>query len=150
LGKGKHPDLEIAGMKSHGENTIPKQIEVMLNDNNAEMRDGLHGKKKAPSLTGGKKVRVDFHHRHKYSPKYDKDMRVERGIDQDEDLYVEIVTDPDTGEIVHRCKEPLSQHRDRGSAKPKKHNVRLICSGVVYLLNALDECQVLGVPIAII
>lgn len=37
--------------------------------------------------------------------------------DKRSDKYLEIVTNPETGEILHRCKEPLSQHRGHGSAK---------------------------------
>ena len=39
--------------------------------------------------------------------------------DKRSDKYVEIVTNPETGEILHKCEEPLSQHRDHGSAKRK-------------------------------
>ena len=41
-------------------------------------------------------------------------------IDKDEDSYLEIVQDRETGEIVHYCAEPLSQHQGHGSAKRKK------------------------------
>jgi hypothetical protein len=42
--------------------------------------------------------------------------RVKR-IDRRSDVYVEHVYDPNTGETVHWCAEPLSQHRGHGSAK---------------------------------
>jgi hypothetical protein len=45
-------------------------------------------------------------------------MQKERLIDHEKDLYKEVVIDPETGEVVHHCEEPLSQHRDHGSAKP--------------------------------
>ena len=41
-------------------------------------------------------------------------------IDRDKDSYLEIVQDKETGEIVHYCAEPLSQHQGHGSAKRKK------------------------------
>ena len=47
-------------------------------------------------------------------------MKLERTIDRENDKYHEIVTDPSTGEIVHECKEPLSEHRGHGAAKAKK------------------------------
>ncbi len=42
--------------------------------------------------------------------------KIERIVDREKDWYSETVTDPETGEIVHRCEEPLSEHRGRGSA----------------------------------
>lgn len=47
-------------------------------------------------------------------------MKLERTIDRENDKYNEIVTDPSTGEIVHECEEPLSEHRGHGAAKNKK------------------------------
>ena len=38
-------------------------------------------------------------------------------IDRENDLYKEVVTDPDTGKIIHQCEEPLSEHVGHGSAK---------------------------------
>jgi hypothetical protein len=42
-------------------------------------------------------------------------------VDRKNDVYKEIVTDKVTGVIIHKCEEPLSQHRGHGSAK--KSNV---------------------------
>ncbi|SRR6266481_2789512 len=47
-------------------------------------------------------------------------MKKERLIDRAKDHYKEVVTDPDTGSVVHYSEEPLSQHRGHGSAKKKK------------------------------
>jgi len=44
-------------------------------------------------------------------------MKKERIIDRKKDLYSETVTNEDTGEIVRKIVEPLSQHKARGSAK---------------------------------
>jgi hypothetical protein len=44
----------------------------------------------------------------------------QRVIDRDNDRYFEKITDYDTGEIIHYCEEPLSQHINHGSAKSKK------------------------------
>lgn len=49
--------------------------------------------------------------------KLGKWMKFERIIDQENDRYREIITDPDTGKIVHKCEESLSKHTGRGSAK---------------------------------
>jgi hypothetical protein len=40
-------------------------------------------------------------------------------IDRASDWYDKAVTDPRTGASIHRCSEPLSQHRGRGDAKRK-------------------------------
>ncbi len=40
-----------------------------------------------------------------------------RRIDRDNDRYDEVVIDPETGEIVYECHEPLSEHWGHGSAK---------------------------------
>jgi hypothetical protein len=41
-------------------------------------------------------------------------------IDRDNNRYFEMVTDYESGEIIHHCEEPLSEHQGHGSAKPKK------------------------------
>jgi len=47
-------------------------------------------------------------------------MKLERLIDRVGDWYREIVTDPENGQIIHFCEEPLSQHYGHGSAKENK------------------------------
>jgi len=46
-------------------------------------------------------------------------MNLSRVIDRGNDLYHEVVIDSTTGEVVHECKEPLSQHRGHGATKHK-------------------------------
>ncbi len=41
-------------------------------------------------------------------------------IDRENDLYQEIITDSKTGEIIHNCLEPLSEHTNHGDAKNKQ------------------------------
>lgn len=57
---------------------------------------------------------ADFSHR------LSKWMRKLRLIDRDRDIYHEEVTDPDTGEVIHKTKEKLTEHTGHGSAK-KRH-----------------------------
>ena len=45
---------------------------------------------------------------------------IERVIDRETDSYSETITDLDTGLIIHQCQEPLSEHKNHGSAKKKK------------------------------
>jgi hypothetical protein len=40
-----------------------------------------------------------------------------RVMDRDTDRYVETVTMRETGEVVHHCDEPLSEHQGHGSAR---------------------------------
>jgi len=40
-----------------------------------------------------------------------------RCVDRQSDRYWEIVADPETGEIIHRCDERLSDHKGHGSDK---------------------------------
>ena len=54
------------------------------------------------------------------SHKHNCRVIVNREINRVEDTYLEEVKKKDTGEIVHRCEEPLSKHQGRGSAKKKK------------------------------
>lgn len=42
-------------------------------------------------------------------------MRIDRRNNQ----YREVVNDPETGAIIHKCEEPLSKHRGHGDARKK-------------------------------
>ena len=55
-----------------------------------------------------------------YSASRGKTVLREQVIDRDNDRYFERVTDYDTGEVIHECEEPLSEHRGHGTAKPKR------------------------------
>jgi len=45
-------------------------------------------------------------------------------IDREKNYYREIIKDKDTGEIIHICEEPLSEHIGHGSAKYRKSKKR--------------------------
>jgi len=47
-------------------------------------------------------------------------VKLSRIIDRDNDIYHEVVIDPETSNVIHECKEPLSKHRGHGSAKRKR------------------------------
>lgn len=51
--------------------------------------------------------------------KINKWMKLERVIDRENDKYRETISDPETGQLIHRCEEPLSQHKGHGSAKKR-------------------------------
>jgi hypothetical protein len=46
-------------------------------------------------------------------------MSREMTVDRENDRYKEIITNPETGKVIHHCEEPLSSHRGHGSAKKK-------------------------------
>ena len=81
-----------------------------------KLREGLKFKHKNPEgKTLAEGLSGDDLHR-----KSGKWMKKERLIDRAKDHYKEVVTDPDTGSVVHQCDEPLSQHRGHGSAKKEQ------------------------------
>jgi DNA-directed RNA polymerase subunit RPC12/RpoP len=47
-------------------------------------------------------------------------MKIERLIDRARNWYREVVTDPESGEIIHKCEEPLTEHRGHGTAKEQQ------------------------------
>jgi len=47
-------------------------------------------------------------------------MSKSRIINKYNDKYLEKVTDPETGDVIHHCEEPLSKHFGHGSDKFKK------------------------------
>lgn len=56
-----------------------------------------------------------------YSYSREKHVHKQRVIDRDNDHYFEKVTDYETGEVIHHCEEPLSQHQGHGDAKRKNN-----------------------------
>lgn len=54
---------------------------------------------------------------HQKSGKWMNKVRI---IDRDNDSYHEVITNPETGEVIHECKEPLSQHIGHGTARNSK------------------------------
>lgn len=71
-------------------------------------RHGESGKPCLESVSG-----ADLHR------KSGKWMHLERVIDREKDEYKEVVKDPDTGTVIHKCEEPLSKHQGHGTAKHK-------------------------------
>ena len=46
-------------------------------------------------------------------------MKLHRVIDRLRNWYHERVTDPASGQVMHECNEPLTEHKGHDSAKPK-------------------------------
>jgi len=70
---------------------------------------GRHTDKSIPFIWG--KVGADLFR------KIHKVVHLERTFDKDNDQYKEEIIDKSTGEVLHRCDEPLSKHQGHGSAK---------------------------------
>jgi hypothetical protein len=84
------------------------------------LKDRLDGKVIDPSLSSKKKVRRTFMVGADKRVKDGRWMHKERTLDRDLNQYKERVIDPLTGEVVHHCEEPLSDHTGHGSDKPRK------------------------------
>jgi hypothetical protein len=79
-------------------------------------RDGIGVKAKR---AGEKKPYIEDLAVPDYSRSLGKIVHRERVIDRDNDRYSEKITDYESGEVIHLCEEPLSQHQGHGNAKPK-------------------------------
>ncbi len=95
-----------------GKRTIHASIEE-----HAVARDGFEVKARR---AGEKKPYIEDRGKPSYSRKLDKIVHHQRLIDRDNDIYRETVTDYESGEVIHNCEEPLTQHQGHGSAKIKK------------------------------
>ena len=72
-------------------------------------------KVKDPTSTAKGKIKIEQligDDLHRKSGKWYKKARV---IDRENDKYLETVTYPETGEVIHHCEEPLSDHFGHGS-----------------------------------
>jgi hypothetical protein len=75
-------------------------------------------KVKDPNKTGRGKTKIEGFQKYKSSQKAPLVSHV-RVIDRENNLYKEVVTNAETGEVIHACEEPLSKHIGHGSAKKK-------------------------------
>jgi hypothetical protein len=81
------------------------------------MRSKLRMKAKHPGANKAFVEEISGDDLHRETNKW---MKLSRVYDRQNDRYEEVITDPVTGEVVHKCIEPLSEHRGHGSAKQKK------------------------------
>lgn len=118
---GEQLDEDIHG----GSNKVPcpkcgsthKTITMNFVDKIPKIRENLRGRVKDMSRPSKEKLRQDFFDGDDFHHKSGKWNYKTRLIDRDNDLYREEVTDPETGEVIHFCEEPLSEHRGHGTAK---------------------------------
>jgi Zn ribbon nucleic-acid-binding protein len=79
-----------------------------------EIHEQIKGKVKSQAIN--KPLREFIYGDEKYR-KQDKWVDKTRIIDRENNEYTEIVKYKETGEIIHECKEPLTDHFNHGSAK---------------------------------
>ena len=84
---------------------------------NISVHECHEGRVKDPNLSSRKNPRVKFQEGDSYWRDGKRWVKRNMRVDRDQDLYQEVVIDPETGTIIHKCEEPLSQHRGHGSAK---------------------------------
>lgn len=100
--------------------SVRKTISLcFVDDAQLDLKDSLRGKIKDSTKPSKKKLRQDFFVGDDMHQKSGKWYKKERYLNKDENTYKEVVTDPETGKIVHCCEEPLDQHQGHGSAKKK-------------------------------
>jgi len=86
---------------------------------NVKFYDSLSFKHKKPKKIGRAKIVAEGFNGHEFSHSRQKIVAKQRLIDRDGDMYSETITDIETGEVIHRCEEPLSEHTNHGTAKQK-------------------------------
>ena len=118
---------EVDGSGDNPEQRIPcdkcgstKRIYNVSISETVVARDGIGVKAKR---AGEKKPYIEDLAVPDYSRSLGKVVQRERVIDRDKDRYFEKITDYESGEVIHHCEEPLSQHQGHGNAKPKKIGV---------------------------
>ena len=82
-------------------------------------REMLSMKQKRPGIAGYIKEIKSGDDLFRLTSEWRKLIRV---FDRLNDRYYERITDPETGEVVRECDEPLSHHRGRGSERNKPHS----------------------------
>ncbi|HHS7810286.1 hypothetical protein [Pseudomonas putida] len=120
---GKKLD-EKAGDRDRGAcpqcGSMGRVIHLELSDNvDCPVTEWLDLKVKNENLPSKKKLRTHIQTGQQLSTRLGRYVDKERVLDKDNDRYMEIVTDPLTGEVLRHCEEALSVHQGHGSAKTK-------------------------------
>lgn len=101
--------------------SVAKTINLHFEDKvDVTVTDWLDLKATNTEMSGKRKMRRHLQTGSQWSVSREKMVEKVRDIDRDADTYYERVVDPETGEVLRQCDEPLSEHFERGSAKPKQ------------------------------
>lgn len=84
-----------------------------------EIHDNVKGKVKDINFNSKRNPRYEFSEGDDLRKNDGKWMKKTRILDKYNNKYIEKVTDPETGEVIHEHEEPLSNHFGHGSAKFK-------------------------------
>ncbi|WP_091431728.1 hypothetical protein [Flavobacterium degerlachei] len=99
---------------------MKKLIHLELDEILPDIFDTIAGKKENPNLNSKKKMLEKFYDG--YDQSADGDLAYKKQIiSREKDYYLEEVKNSQ-GIIIHYCEEPLSNHKNRGSAKFKHNN----------------------------
>lgn len=90
-----------------------------FNDSFLIEETAVKGVAKDPTLTGKKKRLVEFKSERSLTRDTGRMSKRQVLVDRVNDNYEEHVVDAETGELVYKCKEPLSKHRGHGDAKKR-------------------------------
>jgi len=85
-----------------------------------DIKESLSGKLKDINYNSKKNPRYEFFEGDDLRNSDGKWMKKSRVIDKNNNEYSEKVVDPETGEVIHHCEEPLSEHFGHGTAKFKQ------------------------------
>jgi len=97
-----------------------RHIRVEIREESAlEIKEFIDLKLKADAFPSKAKLRMHIQQGDELHRKSGTWMKKERVIDKDSNSYKEVIIDPATNEVVRHCEEPLSDHVNRGSARPK-------------------------------
>lgn len=94
------------------------RVVTLTTHEGVQIRECMEGRIKDPTFNSKKNPRVKFKVGASYSRARKKWMHREMYVDKRQDQYREVVSDPDTGEVIHQCEEPLSKHQSHGDARP--------------------------------
>lgn len=100
--------------------SVKRNLTLSITEQMQPAHDILTGKLKDKRFPSKKNPRVEFTVGDDQRKSDGKWMLKTRTINKEKNQYSEVVTDPETGAVVHKCEQPLSQHIGHGSAKKKK------------------------------
>lgn len=93
----------------------PYHTKVMSISDKISISDEVRGK--GTKKSGMKRRPFEFIAKDEYQRKLQKRVFRFYRTDREHDRYLEIIIDPETGEVVHHCEESLSEHQGHGNAK---------------------------------
>ena len=104
--------------------STPKKFSMRIHDEvksrqSVRMERLNREKRRAQGKTGSsvKKPMFELFYGDDFSTKRGKYVYKTRSIDRENNLYFESITDKESGDIIHRKEEKLSDHKGHGSAK---------------------------------